>query len=251
MLDAWSRSSIDPQRAKRLLVGASIGAALLFSGGYAAVAMVHQPSPPKPEKKKERIIENVSLVEEPAGGGGGEPPPDAVPQPSLAPIPVAPVVQPKAVKAQRFDYADDSPPAGAGGGSGNGSGHGTGSGMGAAPSPPPTPPPPAPPPPRAAPPKPKAPAAPDPADYDPPKCKKRGIDKAAAKAAGVEGKVVVSYTVTASGAVTNVRAVSGPAELQPLAVAAVQAWSCEPARMKADGGAIVVTKKVPLTVTLK
>ena len=63
--------------------------------------------------------------------------------------------------------------------------------------------------------------------------------------------MIVSYTVTASGAVTNVKAVSGPPELIPLAVAAVSAWSCEPARMKADGSAVQVTKKVPLTVKLK
>jgi len=98
--------------------------------------------------------------------------------------------------------------------------------------------------------KPKAPKI-NPADYDPPKCKRRGIDSARAQAAGVEGKVIVSYTVTAAGAVINVKAESGPPELMPLAVAAVSGWTCEPARMKADGSAVQVTKKVPLTVKLK
>jgi hypothetical protein len=37
----------------------------------------------------------------------------------------------------------------------------------------------------------------------------------------------------------------------PLALAAVQAWTCEPARMKADGSPMQVTKKVPLTVKLQ
>lgn len=252
MLDAWSSPTIDPERARRLLLGGCVGAILLLAGGYAAVAMVHQPAPSKPEKKRDRVIENIALVDEPEGGAGGPPPATEAPPPALTPPPPAPVVQPKAAPAAKFDYADESPAAlaGGGGGTGSGSGNGTGTGNGAKPAPPPAPPPP-PPPAKVEPPKPAAPAAPDPTDYDPPKCKKRGIDSAQAKALGVEGRVVVSYTVTASGAVSNVRAVSGPSELQALAVAAVSAWSCEPARMKEGGAPVVVTKKVPLTVTLK
>jgi TonB family protein len=98
-------------------------------------------------------------------------------------------------------------------------------------------------------PKPKA-AKPklSPEDYDPPKCKASRIDAAAAKATGVEGTVVVKYTVTESGAVTGVAVVSGPPELHSLALAAAQRTTCEPARLKADGSAISISRKVPFRV---
>lgn len=98
-------------------------------------------------------------------------------------------------------------------------------------------------------PKPKA-ARPklSPEDYDPPKCRSSRIDAAAAKAAGVEGTVIVKYTVTETGAVTNVAVVSGPPELHALAVAAAQRTTCEPARLKADGSAISISRRVPFRV---
>jgi TonB family protein len=247
MLDVWALPRIDPTRIRRLLLGGCIGAVLIGTGAYGAATIVHSPAPPIKEKKKEKIIE-VSLTptveEEPAGGSEASAP-AAAPMPQVRQQKPVQQVQNVPKEAKSTDvYEGDKGPVNFGtGGSGNGTGTGSGNGSGNAPPKKVEPPPPPPE-------KPKAPKI-NPADYDPPKCKRRGIDSARAQAAGVEGKVIVSYTVTASGAVTNVKAESGPPELMPLAVAAVSGWTCEPARMKADGSAVQVTKKVPLTVKLK
>lgn len=50
-----------------------------------------------------------------------------------------------------------------------------------------------------------------------------------AKAAGIEGTVVVQYIVTEKGEVKDVTAVRGPLELTAVCVAAVQAWRFMPA----------------------
>jgi periplasmic protein TonB len=49
-----------------------------------------------------------------------------------------------------------------------------------------------------------------------------------AKAAGVEGTVVVKFTVTESGAVTDVKVLKGPPELHAVCVAAVKAMRFKP-----------------------
>lgn len=252
MLDVWSSPRVDPLRIKRLLIGACAGGILILSGGYGAAMYVHEDAPPIEKKKKEKIIDNIALVDEPGDGGGGEPPPANTPPSPTPPRPAPrPVVQPKRVVAKAsFQYSDDKPVPGTGRGTGPGHGNGTGSGYGGG-GPVPSPPPPPAPPPPPEPPKPKARPKPNPADYDAPKCRRRGIDAGRAKALGIEGRVIVSYTVTTSGAVTNVKVVSGPPELGALAVSAVQGWTCEPARMKADGSPIAITKKVPLSVTLE
>jgi periplasmic protein TonB len=59
-----------------------------------------------------------------------------------------------------------------------------------------------------------------------------------AKAAGIEGVVVVQYVVTESGEVKDVQAVRGPPELVAVCVAAVQSWRFMPA-MK-DGQPVAV-----------
>jgi len=61
---------------------------------------------------------------------------------------------------------------------------------------------------------------------------------AEAKAAGIEGTVVVQYIVTEKGEVKDVAAVRGPAELLAVCVAAVQSWRFMPA-MK-DGQPVAV-----------
>lgn len=227
-----------------------VGLVGLASVVYGA-SLVEAAPPVAAEQEKEVEVTLVEMPEEPKD----EPPPPAPepeePAPALTQAKAAPAPGPAPAPAPDTTSADSDPfaaadapanskPGGTGNGTGNGTGTGTGSGTGTAfvpPPPPPTPPPPPPP--------------PNPADYAPPKCKQRGIDAAQAKAIGVEGRVVVKYTVTASGAVINVRAESGPAELRALAVAAVSSWTCEPARMKSDGSALQVTKNVPLTVRLK
>lgn len=52
----------------------------------------------------------------------------------------------------------------------------------------------------------------------------------AAKAAGIEGTVVVKGTLTKEGKMQDIRAVSGPPELRRAAIDAVQNWSYKPYR---------------------
>lgn len=59
-----------------------------------------------------------------------------------------------------------------------------------------------------------------------------------AKAAGIEGTVVVKYVVTETGAVANVQAVRGPPELTAVCEAAVKSWRFMPAQR--DGQPVAV-----------
>jgi len=52
---------------------------------------------------------------------------------------------------------------------------------------------------------------------------------ASAKADGIEGTVIVKYVITATGAVTGVKAVRGPSALRGVCVSAVRQWRFEPA----------------------
>jgi protein TonB len=245
MLDQWQAAKSDRTRLERLGVGFAIGGAGLAVLIYgASLVEASPPETPEPDTEVE-----VSLVETPEESKEEpepepEPAPDRVPAPvptSRAPAPKAPEPEPGGGADDMYDAADAKAGKPGGGGIGPGTGSGLG-GPGTAAAPPPPPPPAAPPPP------PPPPPPPNPADYHPPKCKQRGIDPQAAKAIGVEGKVVVKYTVTATGQVTNVVAKSGPAELRALAVKTVSGWTCQPARMKSDDTPIQVTKNVPLTV---
>ncbi|MBK7583162.1 MAG: energy transducer TonB [Myxococcales bacterium] len=61
-----------------------------------------------------------------------------------------------------------------------------------------------------------------------------------AKAAGIEGTVVIKYVVTETGAVTGVTAVRGPPELVAVCEAAVRSWRFMPAQK--DGQSVAVTR---------
>jgi TonB family protein len=70
-----------------------------------------------------------------------------------------------------------------------------------------------------------------------------------AKAAGIEGVVVVQYTVTETGEVADVEAVRGPPELVAVCVAAVQSWRFSPA-MK-DGEPVAVHRMARFPFRIK
>jgi TonB family protein len=235
MLEVWKASEFDLPRLRRLVVGACLGAAMLGALGFGATRVAKAPPPPPPEEEEPEIP--VSLVEtpedkpeEPARDVDQAP---AAPGPRRAPPSQTPTQIPHGAK--QADAGDDlygnAPPdvgtAGGGAGSGGGSGHAPK----AAPPPPPPPPPP---------PKPKL----SPEDYDAPKCKLAAPDRGQARAIGVEGTVVVKYTVTESGVIANPRVVKGPPELAGLALAAIAASHCEPARLKSDGSPVTVTRTV-------
>ncbi|MFO0550588.1 MAG: TonB family protein [Polyangiaceae bacterium] len=253
MLEVLDSPSVDPLRLRRLLVAGTVGVAVMLVGGYAASKFVRAPQPEAPAEEPAVEVSLLEPEEEPPP----PPPPTRASEPASLPAAAPPrpaaaapprtVTAPSAPKTAPADYDDDRPTFHPGNGQGDGTGAGgekggTGGQNQSVAPPPPPPPEPKPPPPK---------RAPEPTEYDPPKCKRRGIDAAQAKALGVSGKVIVTYTVTATGEVVNVTAQSGPTALQPLAVAAVSAWKCEPARMKEDGKAIAVTKKVPLNVSVE
>ena len=244
MLEAFAARRLDPNLVKRLVVGTCVGIALIFSVGFYFAKVAKAVTAPEPEEEEGPIVP-VSLVETPE-----EKPqepvevpdePDSDPGPR-APGPIAPAMPTEVPEQQRMKdaqeaYGDGDKPIKFGDGGGGGGGKGKGAGG----------------PPKKEEkkeePKPKA-AKPklSPEDYDPPKCKASGIDAAAAKATGVQGTVVVKYTVTESGAVTNASVVSGPPELHALALAAAQRTKCEPAKLKADGSAISISRRVPFRV---
>ena len=71
-----------------------------------------------------------------------------------------------------------------------------------------------------------------------------------AKAAGIEGVVLVRYVVSEAGEVKDVKAVKGPPELFAACIAAVKALRFKPAR-DAQGNAISVVryKKFRMRIT--
>lgn len=240
MLEAFANNRIDAARARRLMFGAFAGAALIGALGYFLASTAKNVMAATEEEEEEPVVP-VSLVETPEEKPPEVEPPDDEPSdPSPGPrgpaAPVMPTDIPEHQKKVAQDtYGDGDKPIQFGDGGGGGSGKGK------APAPKKEE--------KKEEPKPKA-AKPklSPEDYDPPKCKASRIDAAAAKATGVEGTVVVKYTVTETGAVTNVGVVSGPPELHALALAAAQRTTCEPARLKADGSAISISRKVPFRV---
>jgi TonB family protein len=238
MLEGWQVDRLDVPRARRLAAGACVGLALLGSLGFAATRVKAAPAPAPAPPEEEDIP--VALVESP-----DEPPPPPEPneapaeRPSPGPRRPAMAASPTRIPegAKQADAGEDpygNAPLPEPGAQSGGGGAGTGPALPrtAPPPPPKRPPPPAPK------------AAPSPADYEPPKCKLASPDRAQAKALGVEGTVVVKYTVTEGGAIVNANVTKGPPELAGLALAAIAASRCEPARMKSDGSPVSVTRTV-------
>ncbi len=71
-----------------------------------------------------------------------------------------------------------------------------------------------------------------------------------AKAAGLEGTVVVRYVVDEQGEVTEVRAMKGPTELYAVCVAAVKAMRFKPA-LDADGKPVMVVRYMKFPFKLR
>lgn len=89
-------------------------------------------------------------------------------------------------------------------------------------------------------------------DMTPPKAlvKTTPIYPAEAKAAGIEGTVVVKFTVTETGEVTGVTVLRGPPELRASCEAAVKTWKFSPALDK-DGRPVAVPKLVSFPFRIK
>jgi periplasmic protein TonB len=248
--DAWTTRGSDPIRQKRLAVGytiGSIGAAAVVTLVALTAAGIVQPL-----EQDEQILD-VQLATEPEPEPEPElaPEPEPEPEPEAHPAPprpgpvmpamVAPTEVPDDTPAEAA--ADSDNPYGAGDPYAYGAGSaGTPEPKRAVVEPPPPPPPPAP--------KPQGPiritenvTPPSPVAMPHPPY------PAEAKAAGVEGTVVVRFVVAESGAVLNVQAIRGPADLRAICEATVRTWRFSPARL--DGQPVSVIKTAPFRFRLR
>jgi periplasmic protein TonB len=230
----WTTGTADPVRRKRLAFGYAVGLAV----SAALVGAVILNSKAIAAEKEEEILD-VQLATEP------EPEPEPAPQPEpkvekkpqprprmQVPIDV-PLDKPKEVEPTKDNSPTDEDP--------------FKDDDKAAPPPKEEKPiikeAPKPPPVRIAPPKPKGPmqvtenvTPPSPISNPQP------AYPADAKAAGIEGTVVVKYVVTETGAVTNIQIVRGPPELHAAVLAAMRTWRFRPATL--DGQPVSVSRVI-------
>lgn len=243
--EAWTNPAVDRTRQKRLLVGSVFGALTILST-FAALAMSSKGAA---EEIPEEEALDVELAKEPEPEPQAEPEPEPEPEPQ--PQQTAPRVGPvmpalttpteipsdapseKAVDPNDNPYASGDPYM-----FGSGATGGTGRATVAAPvkveavKPVEAP-------------RPAGPQRVD-ADTTPPKPLGGGgaaVYPAEAKAAGIEGVVIVKFVVTEAGEVTQVKAVKGPEELRPSCEEYVKGMKFSPAIR--DGAPVAVHQVKP------
>lgn len=232
----WSGSGRDKLRLKRLLISSSIG--LLSLLGVFVGLIKYSPKALAEEVEEDAKVVEVELAKEPEP----EPPP---PPPELRPHHSNPgprlqkIETPTTISDDKVQEKEVKPQAGGssdpyqkGGGDGTG---GPDKAVVEAPTPPPAPPPPK-----------LVDNRPRPVgetDTPPELIGTAPVPEmpAEAKAAGVEGTVLVKFVVTESGAVTDVRVLKGPPELHAVCIAAVKALRFKPGHSE-DGVAHAFTK---------
>jgi protein TonB len=236
--ETWSQKTTDALRMKRLLVGAGIGTAII-AGGITAGVLYSGEAAAEVEEEEAKVVE-VQLAKEPEP----EPEPPPPPPPELKPHKPNPgprlqkLETPTTIEDTKLQEKDVKPTTGGGDPYEKGGGDGT-TGEKAVVEPA-TPAPPPPPPPKIEKDKPRPVSETD----TPPEqtCEAPNPEMPAdAKAAGVEGTVVVRWVVTETGKVTDVRVLKGPPELHAVCVAAVKAMCFKPGR-DADGVARSFTR---------
>lgn len=237
--ETWSQKTTDALRMKRLLVGAGIGTAII-AGGITAGVLYSGEAAAEVEEEEAKVVE-VQLAKEPEP----EPEPPPPPPPELRPHRPNPgprlqkLETPTTIEDTKLQEKDVKP---ATGGSDDpyqkGGGDGTGTAEKAVVEP--AAPPPPPPPPKLEKEKPRPVSETD----TPPEQIGEAANPempAEAKAAGIEGTVVVRWVVTETGAVTDVRVLKGPPELHAVCIAAVKSMRFKPGR-DADGVARSFTR---------
>jgi protein TonB len=244
----WSQRNLDALRVKRLLVGAGIGIFIISGGVGAGVAYSGQVVE-EVEEEEAKVVE-VQLAKEPEP----EPEPTPPPPPELKPHKPNPgpklqkLETPTTIEDTKLQEKDvkqtsgDGDPYEKGGGDGS---TGPQKAVVEAPTPPP------------APPAPVLPKVKKPVPVSEGMTPPEPIVKlvkpeypADAKAAGLEGTVVVRYVVSESGEVTDVRAMKGPPELHAVCVAAVKAMRFKPA-LDADGKPVMVVRYMKFPFKLR
>jgi len=231
--ETWTQKTTDVLRVKRLLIGAGVGLVILFGGGAAAV-LTSSNAAAETEEEETKVVE-VQLAKEPEP----EPEPPPPPPPELKPRQANPgprlqkMETPVSISEDKVQEKDVKPSSGSGEDPyQKGGGDGT-TGEKAVVEAPVAPPPP---PPAHVLPKVKKPV-PVPEGGTPPSVITKMTKPeypADAKAAGLEGTVVVRYVVTETGEITDVRAIKGPPEFFAVCVAAVKSQKLGPA-LDAEG----------------
>lgn len=255
--DSWTNRSADTERRKRLTLGYALGFVIVGTS-LTALALA---KPAEVLQEQEEDILDVALAEEPEP----EPEPEVEPEPEPEPIEPEPVqpqpqVQPQGPVLPEItapeEIPDDAPqekeaidnpyaaadPYAYGAGQRGTAPRNARKVVKAAPPPP----------------KPQPVAAPQgpvrvTADTIPPQ-RVAGVGAVypeAAKAAGIEGSVIVKFVVDTSGNVTNVQAVRGPEALRPACEASVKSQKFTPAKSKSTGQVLSVTKMKRCTFRLK
>lgn len=235
--ESWTSNPADRVRRNRLLFGYVIGATFVGSG-IAFVVLTSSANVAAQEEEEAKVVE-VQLAKEPEPEP--EPPP---PPPTLKPHvssggPRLPKIEtPTAITNEKLAEKDVKPSAaGTGDPYEKGSGDGTGGPAAAVVEPTPVVK-------KAPPPPPINKPRPISEDDQPPEligADARPEYPPEAKAAGIEGVVLVRYVITETGEVKDVKAVKGPPELFAVCVAAVKALRFKPAH-DAQGNAISIVK---------
>lgn len=246
--ESWTSSPADKVRRNRLLFGYVIGASTV-GAGIAFVVLTSSANVAAQEEEDAKVVE-VQLAKEPEPEPEPEPPPPELkPQRASSGGPRLPKIEtPTAITNDKLAEKDVKPSAaGSGDPYEKASGDGTGGPAKAVVDPGPAAPPPAPPP------KPLNKPRPISEDDSPPELVGADVRPeypAEAKAAGIEGVVLVRYVVSETGEVKDVKAVKGPPELFSVCVAAVKALRFKPAH-DAQGNAISVVrfKKFRMRIT--
>lgn len=250
-LQNWTSRTVDRQRQKRLVIGYVVGASVVASL-FTALALAKKPA--LAEAPEEKVLD-VALAEEPEPEAE-QPEPEPEPAPVKGPPPpqaagpvlpeiTTPVEVPDDAPAE--EAPSDNPYASAdpyafGAGQRGGTGTSTKVVVAA---------------PAAAP---EAKTAKKPggpvrvtADTIPPEqiSGTGAAYPASAKAAGIEGTVIVKYVVDTSGNPTNIQSVRGPEALRPACEDSVRSLKFTPAKSKTTGEVLAVTKIKKCTFKLK
>ncbi len=245
---SWTESGRDIVRVRRLAMGYGVGTAVVvLVGTFISLTAAGGPK----GDSEEEDVRDVQLATAPE-----EPLPEPEPEPEPAPEPVArpklpklavPVAVPhdKPAEAEPTDNGADSSSDPYMNGAAS-EGASAEKAVVEVPKPPPSPPPPS-----------KVKPRPEPAkpvrvteNMSQPQCVIAGATYPDnAKAAGIEGTVIVRFVVTETGEIKGVKAVRGPEELRAACVAAVKAARCTPAML--DGVPVTVFQSRPFRFRLK
>jgi periplasmic protein TonB len=243
----WSQRNTDVLRLKRLLMGGGLSA-LALAGGMTYLVLTSKAAAEEQEEEEKVVEVQLAKEPEPEPEPPPPPPPELKPQRSNPGPRLQKIEVPTTITDEKLQEKDVKPTTGGGDPYEKGGGDGT-SGPKEAVVEAPTPPPP---PPAPVLPKVKKPV-PVSEGMTPPEPVVKLVKPeypADAKAAGLEGTVVVRYVVNEQGDVTDVRAMKGPPELHAVCVAAVKAMRFKPA-LDADGKPVMVVRYMKFPFKLR